>query len=78
MTEVEDIVFHDPRRRDVGSAPATAVPLRRSDATNFFKLYALDEKLNLAGTPTKAQLEKAMRGHVLAEATLIGTYKAHR
>ena len=44
----------------------------------FFKLYALDEKLHLAGTPTKAQLEKAMRGHVLAEATLIGTYKAHR
>ena len=45
---------------------------------HFFKLYALDEKLRLAGTPTKAQLEKAMRGHVLAEATLIGTYKARR
>jgi len=43
----------------------------------FFKLYALDEKLHLAGAPTRAQLEKAMRGHVLAEATLIGTYKAH-
>ena len=44
----------------------------------FFKLYALDEKLNLATAPTKAQLGKAMRGHVLAEATLIGTYEAHR
>ena len=43
-----------------------------------FKLYALDEKLNLAGAPTKAQLEKAMRGRVLAQATLIGTYEAHR
>ena len=44
----------------------------------FFKLYALDEKLHLAGAPTKAQVEKAMRGHVLAEATLIGTYEARR
>jgi Raf kinase inhibitor-like YbhB/YbcL family protein len=43
-----------------------------------FKLYALDEKLRLAGPPSKAQLEKAMRGHVLAEATLIGTYQARR
>ncbi len=41
-----------------------------------FKLYALDEKLSLAGPPTKAQLEKAMRGHILAQATLIGTYGA--
>jgi len=44
----------------------------------FFKLYALDEKLRLAGTPTKAQLEKAMRGHILAQATLIGMYEAQR
>ncbi|MGD0642684.1 MAG: YbhB/YbcL family Raf kinase inhibitor-like protein [Roseiarcus sp.] len=43
-----------------------------------FKLYALDEKLRLAGAPTKAALEKAMRGHILAEATLIGTYKARK
>jgi len=27
--------------------------------------------------PTKAQLEKAMAGHVLAEAQLIGTYEKH-
>ena len=41
----------------------------------FFQLYALDAALPDLGTPTKAQLEKAMQGHVLAEAQLIGTYE---
>jgi len=40
----------------------------------FFKLYALDTVLPNLGTPTKAELEKAMRGHVLEAAELIGTY----
>ena len=44
----------------------------------FFKLYALDTTLSLAGAPTKASLEQAMRGHVLAEATLMGTYRAKK
>ena len=44
----------------------------------FFKLHALDETLKLAGTPTKADLVKAMQGHILAEATLIGTYQARK
>ena len=39
-----------------------------------FKLYALDCRLELAH-PTKHELERAMAGHVLAEATLIGTYQ---
>jgi len=38
----------------------------------------LDTRRVKISLPTKAQLEKAMRGHVLAQATLIGTYKAHR
>ena len=38
------------------------------------KLYALDTALDLA-QPTKADLEHAMQGHVLAEAQLIGTYQ---
>lgn len=42
----------------------------------FFKLYALDETLELAGAPTKADLVEAMQGHILAETTLIGTYQA--
>lgn len=40
----------------------------------FHKLYALD--ITLPPEPlTKAALETAMRGHVLAEAELIGTYQ---
>jgi Raf kinase inhibitor-like YbhB/YbcL family protein len=41
----------------------------------FFKLYALDTVLPDLGRPTKAQLLNAMKGHVLEEAQLIGTYK---
>ena len=41
----------------------------------FYKLYALDTILNLATTTKKIDLEKAMRGHILAEAALIGTYQ---
>src|SRR3989442_12981952 len=33
----------------------------------FFKLYALDVTLNLPGTATRQDLEKAMQGHILAE-----------
>jgi Raf kinase inhibitor-like YbhB/YbcL family protein len=38
------------------------------------KLYALDITLDLRGA-TKSQIEGAMRGHVLANAELIGTYQ---
>ncbi len=41
----------------------------------FFKLYALDTVLPELGRPTKAALEAAMEGHVLAKAELVGTYK---
>ena len=40
----------------------------------FFKLYRLDTTLGDLHEPTKAQLEAAMKGHVLAEAQLVGTY----
>ena len=44
----------------------------------FFKLYALDVELGARGSLTKAELEQAMEGHVLARAELVGTYqKAH-
>ena len=42
----------------------------------FFKLYALDTRLPDLGEPTRAELAAAMRGHVLAEAQLVGTYPA--
>ena len=41
----------------------------------FHKLYALDTVLGDLGRPKKAALEKAMQGHVLGQATLIGTYQ---
>lgn len=44
----------------------------------FHKLYALDTVLPDLGTPTKAQLEAAMQGHILAETELMGTYEKSR
>ncbi len=41
----------------------------------FHKLYALDTVLPDLGKANKAALEQAMKGHVLAEAQLIGTYE---
>ena len=41
----------------------------------FFKLYALDRSLDLEAGATKWQLTQAMKGHILAEAQVIGTYK---
>lgn len=41
----------------------------------FFKLYALDTKLGGIDKPTKDAVLKAMHGHVLAEAQIVGTYQ---
>ncbi|MFO7494371.1 MAG: YbhB/YbcL family Raf kinase inhibitor-like protein [Desulfobacterales bacterium] len=41
----------------------------------FFNLYALDSVLGLAPGATKKQLLKAMAGHVLEHAELMGRYK---
>lgn len=40
----------------------------------FHRLYALDAVLPDLRKPTRAKLEAAMRGHVIAEAELVGTY----
>jgi Raf kinase inhibitor-like YbhB/YbcL family protein len=40
-----------------------------------FTLYALDTVLSLAPGATKAAVEAAMQGHILAQAQLIGTYR---
>lgn len=44
----------------------------------FFKLYALDSAPHLAPKVTKAHVEKAMEGHILGQAELMGTYKRGR
>ena len=41
----------------------------------FFKLYALDARLEGLSAATKADVVAAMQGHVLAEAQLVGTYQ---
>ncbi len=40
-----------------------------------FKLYALDTMLDLPSKSTKKQLEAVMKGHILAQTELIGTYE---
>jgi len=41
----------------------------------YFDLYALDGMLSLDQTATAGRLQEAMKGHVLAHASLMGTYK---
>ena len=53
-----------------GPAPPKGKPHRY-----FFKLYALDAALDLPTGATKAEVENAMKGHILAEGQLMGTYK---
>lgn len=41
----------------------------------FFKLYALDSMIRLPEGAKKADLEKAMKGHIVAQSEIIGLYK---
>jgi Raf kinase inhibitor-like YbhB/YbcL family protein len=49
-------------------------PPRGKPHRYFFKLYALDGMLDLKPGASKADLEKAMQGHILATGQIIGTY----
>ncbi|MGC8639737.1 MAG: YbhB/YbcL family Raf kinase inhibitor-like protein [Isosphaeraceae bacterium] len=40
----------------------------------FFRLYALDQQLNLGSSATRAMVLKAIKGHILAEGRLMGKY----
>lgn len=53
-----------------GPAPPRGHPHRY-----FFKLYALDKKLDLRPGATRSQVLSAAAGHVLAESHLMGSYK---
>jgi len=44
----------------------------------YFKVYALDAMLEPAAGATKAQLLKAMEGHILAKGELMGRYTRRR
>jgi Raf kinase inhibitor-like YbhB/YbcL family protein len=41
----------------------------------FLKLYALDTVLEGMNAPTKTRIEAAMKGHVIAQTELVGTYQ---
>jgi len=41
----------------------------------YFKIYALDAQLSLSEGTSKSHLEKAMQGHILDRAELIGTFQ---
>ncbi len=49
-------------------------PPRGSTHRYYVKLYALDGMLDLKAGATKAQVEKAMQGHILAQGQLMGKY----
>jgi hypothetical protein len=49
-------------------------PPKGSNHRYYIKLYALDTVLELKAGATKAQLESAMRGHILAQGQLMGKY----
>jgi Raf kinase inhibitor-like YbhB/YbcL family protein len=49
-------------------------PPRGSNHRYFIKVYALDTLLNLNSGVTKAQVESAMQGHILAQGQLMGKY----
>ena len=44
----------------------------------FFKIYALDCRINLDRRATKTDVEKAMQGHILAAGELMGKYKRQK
>jgi len=49
-------------------------PPRGSNHRYYVKLYALDKLLDLKSGATKAQVESAMRGHIVGQGQLIGKY----
>lgn len=50
-------------------------PPSRKDHKYVFQLYAVDTKLDLAAGASRVELESALKGHVLAEAEYMGTYR---
>lgn len=50
-------------------------PPRGSRHRYYFKLYALDVEIRLASGSSRDALEQAMKGHILAQAEVMGTYQ---
>lgn len=61
-------------KNDAGKAGYIGSCPRAGRHHYLFKIYALDIRLDLGPGATRAQLEEAMKGHVLDEGQLVGTY----
>lgn len=59
--------------RDMWGGPCPPIGRHRY----VFKLYALDCRLDQLKMPDRRSLLEAMRGHILAQTELMGTYKKH-
>lgn len=44
----------------------------------FFRVFALDDELDLLGGSTKEELLDAMKEHIIASAELMGVYQKHK
>jgi Raf kinase inhibitor-like YbhB/YbcL family protein len=62
---------NDFRRIGYGGPCPPAGPAHRY----YFRLYALDERLGLRAGATRRDLDRAMRGHIVASAELVGLYR---
>jgi Raf kinase inhibitor-like YbhB/YbcL family protein len=62
---------NDFRRIGYGGPCPPAGPAHRY----YFRLYALDERLGLRAGASRRDLDRAMRGHIVASAELMGRYR---
>ncbi|MHB8107315.1 MAG: YbhB/YbcL family Raf kinase inhibitor-like protein [Candidatus Cryosericum sp.] len=53
------------------------MPPRGNAHRYFFRIYALDTVLSLPASANRAQLDAAMKGHVLSQGQVMGTYQRH-
>jgi len=61
-------------RNDAGTARYVGPAPPSGTHRYFFRLYALDTKLNLPAGSTRADLDQAMRPHILARTEILGRY----
>lgn len=61
--------------RNTYTGPCPPPQYEPSQHRYFFKLYALDAELLLSAGASKAEVESAMQGHIMAHTELMGVYK---
>ena len=57
------------------TGPCPPAQYEPSEHRYFFRLYALDAMLSLSEGASKQDVLRAMQGHILEEAQLVGKYK---